>query len=70
MCVCYAELFVAMVILQGCSHIPENGVEEYHRLRQSLAMLGFGTELQMGCVCTYVCTHIQWNPSIKDIIGE
>ena len=34
-------------MMQGSSLTPENGAEEYHRLRQSLSMLQFSDELQM-----------------------
>ena len=33
--------------MQGSSLAPENGTEEYHRLRRSLSMLQFSDELQM-----------------------
>ena len=38
------------MLVQGSSLVPENGAEEYHRLRQSLSMLRFNNDVQMGYV--------------------
>ena len=48
MCVLSWVNFVLRFMLQGSSLEMNNGAEEYHRLRQSLSMLGFGTDVQMG----------------------
>ena len=33
-------------------------VDEFHRLKRSLAMLGLAEELQNRCVYVYVCVHV------------
>ena len=35
----------------------DNGAEKYHRLRQSLGMLRFGTAMQMGELVFLINTH-------------